>query len=166
MNTIKEVVLHLGSNAGDKETIIKQAIVDFKQLGSVIKCSSFYRTEPWGLKEQDDFFNMAVLLETDLMVEDLFIALQGIEKQYPIIKNTKWGPRYLDIDILFYDNQIYYSRDLKIPHPRLHKRNFVLIPLLEIIPEKMHPVLGKSVTQLKEECLDESKVYLTDKVLI
>jgi 2-amino-4-hydroxy-6-hydroxymethyldihydropteridine diphosphokinase len=166
MDGTVEVVLHFGSNVGGREKILNDAIHSLGSFGILKKTSSIYRSEPWGVKDQDDFLNMAVILQTWLSPAEVFEACQKIERKYPIVKNTQWGPRYLDIDIIFYADHIYYAQNLKIPHPRLHERNFVLIPLLEIMPDKVHPVLNKTIEGLFIECQDPSEVYLTDNILI
>jgi len=137
---------------GDKRANCLRAVGLMSSSGIVVtKKSSLYETEPWGLKEQPLFMNMAVAAETDMPPESLLAALKDIEKKMGRLETTRWGPRCIDLDILFYDNIIFTEKDLCIPHPLLHQREFVLLPLSEIAPDKWHPVLKKTVRQLREE---------------
>jgi len=150
------VHIGIGSNMGDRQANCKNAIGRLRDKDIFIrKVSSVYETKPWGIENQADFINMAAEAETFLSPEELLTALKEIEKeigrQEPIEKTAKWGPRIIDIDILFYDDAVIDAKYLHIPHRLLHKRNFVLMPLSEIAPDKMHPVLKKTVRQLKEE---------------
>ncbi len=121
---------------------------------SVRKASSLYETRPWGVKEQPAFINMAVEAETGLSPEELLAAAKGIEKEMGRADTFKWGPRIIDLDILFYDDIVINRKHLQIPHPLLQERRFVLAPLSEISPDKVHPALKKTVRQLKEELKD------------
>lgn len=146
------IYIGIGSNIGDREANCKKAIELLQTKGIVTtKISSIYETEPWGVKEQPKFLNMALEAETNLSPEKLLIALKDIEKQMKREYAIKWGPRIIDLDLLFYDNIILDTDDLKIPHPLICKRDFVLLPLSEIAPNKVHPVEGKTIIQLKEE---------------
>jgi 7,8-dihydro-6-hydroxymethylpterin-pyrophosphokinase len=152
---------------GDRQANCRNAIERLKDKGIfVIKASSMYETKPWGVENQADFINMAVEAETGLSPEELLKTLKGVEKEmgredaicptvptaYCLLPTVKrWVPRMIDLDILFYDDAVIDAEYLHIPHQLLHKRNFVLMPLLEIAPNKMHPALKKTVRQLKEE---------------
>lgn len=137
---------------GDRQAHCRDAVERLKNKGIVIKkVSSMYETKPWGLEEQPDFINMAVEAETGLSPEELLKTLKGVEKEMGRKETIKWGPRIIDLDILFYNDAIINMEHLQIPHPLLHKRDFVILPLSEIAPDKVHPVLKKNIGQIKEE---------------
>ena len=143
--------ISIGSNLGDREENCRQAIKLIEKNGiAVRKQSRMYETEPWGIKDQPKFINMAIEVETDKKPEELLRILKEIEKEIGRKETTKWGPRVIDLDILFYDDLILKTEDLEIPHPLLHERDFVLKPLCEIAPEKKHPVTGKTVKEMLE----------------
>ena len=148
--------LSIGSNMGDREGFLNRAV---QKLGARDDCkvfavSSFIETEPYGGVEQDKFLNGCLGIKTLLMPEELLSAVNAIEAEEGRERTIHWGPRTLDIDILLYDEQIVYTDKLKIPHPDMHNRMFVLEPLCEIAPFAIHPVLKKSVMRMKEK-LDE-----------
>ena len=141
--------LSIGSNLGNREENCEKAISHLAKKGiKVLKRSSFYETEPWGKKDQRKFINMAVETETVLAPTELLKTLKAIETELGRQKNIQWGPRIIDLDILFYDDLILKTHDLEIPHPLIQDRGFVLKPLSEIAPEKMHPVLKKNIKTL------------------
>ncbi|MDP3259569.1 MAG: 2-amino-4-hydroxy-6-hydroxymethyldihydropteridine diphosphokinase [Thermodesulfovibrionales bacterium] len=141
--------ISIGSNLGDREENCRQAIKLIEKNGiAVRKQSRMYETEPWGVKDQPKFINMAIEVETDKKPEELLRVLEEIEKEIGRTESVKWGPRVIDLDILFYDDLILKSPDLEIPHPLLHEREFVLKPLCEIAPDKKHPVTGKTVKEM------------------
>ena len=146
------VHIGIGSNLTDKIFNCKDAIERMKQKGIAIKkISSMYETEPWGVKDQPKFINMAVEAETDLSPKELLNTLKGIEKEMGRKEGEKWRERIIDLDILFYNDMIMDNEELKIPHPLLHKRAFVLMPLSEIAKDKVHPMLKKSVSEIWED---------------
>jgi 2-amino-4-hydroxy-6-hydroxymethyldihydropteridine diphosphokinase len=146
------IYLGIGSNMGDRQAHCRNAIERLKDKGIVIKkASSMCETKPWGLEEQPDFINMAVEAETGLSPEELLKTLKEVEKEIGRKETVRWGPRIIDLDILFYDDIVINMEHLHIPHPLLHRRDFVLLPLSEIAPDKTHPVLKKNIRQLKEE---------------
>lgn len=160
-NNLHWAGLLLGSNQGDKKLNLKRAVEMLERFaGNVSKISAIYETAPWGITDQPDFYNRALLMETYLSPEKLIKAILEIEKQLGRVRDEKWGPRIIDIDILFYDNEIIDQKDLKIPHPQLHKRKFALIPLAEIDPDWLHPQLEKDIKSLIEECIDELPVKM------
>jgi 2-amino-4-hydroxy-6-hydroxymethyldihydropteridine diphosphokinase len=143
--------ISIGSNIGDREENCRKAIKLLKEKGIAVKKQSrMYETEPWGIKDQPKFINMAIEVETDKKPEELLRILKEIEKEIGRTETVKWGPRVIDLDIIFYDDLILKSQDLEIPHPLLHEREFVLKPLCEIAPEKKHPVTGKTVKEMLE----------------
>jgi 2-amino-4-hydroxy-6-hydroxymethyldihydropteridine diphosphokinase len=142
----------IGSNLGNREENCKKAITLLEQKGvKVTKRSSIYETEPWGIKEQPKFINMVVEVETHLKPEDLLKTIKGVEIALGRRENMRWGPRIIDLDILLYNDLILKTHDLEIPHPGTKDREFVLRPLAEIAPDKMHPVLKKSIRELLDE---------------
>lgn len=142
------VYLALGSNLGNRLANLKTAISNFTPQLDVKKKSPVYETPPWGYADQPAFLNQVVMAETYLEPEDLLEHLKRLEVvlgREPTFHN---GPRLIDMDILFYDDVEIDSPPLQIPHPRLHQRGFVLVPLHDIAPELIHPVLGKSVGEM------------------
>ncbi len=113
--------------------------------------SPLYRTPPYGPPDQPEFINCAARIDTSLSPSDLLAALKGIERTLGRKGRERWREREIDIDILFYDNLVLHDEGLHIPHPELHKRNFVLIPLADIAPEFLHPVLKKSVREMRKD---------------
>ncbi len=156
---MKEVYLLLGSNEGNRiENFNKASELIELRYGKIICSSSIYETEAWGLKEQNAFLNQAVMIQTSLPALLLLTKLKAIESETGRTETVKWGPRVIDIDILFYGNDIVKLPELTIPHPYLHLRRFTLTPLNEIAKEFVHPVLQKTVTTLLKECKDSSEV--------
>ncbi|MBF0329090.1 MAG: 2-amino-4-hydroxy-6-hydroxymethyldihydropteridine diphosphokinase [Nitrospirae bacterium] len=142
----------IGSNMGDKKANCLNAIEALKTHGVAIKkISSFYETEPWGIKDQPSFINAALEAETVLSPLELLETMKSIEAGLGRTETIKWGPRIIDLDLLFYDDLVLRTDILEIPHPHLYKRDFVLMPLNEIAPMKKDPVSSKSVSELKEE---------------
>ena len=142
----------IGSNVGKRKENCYRALALLKQKGiKITKMSSFHETEPWGYKNQPSFLNMVIEAETKLGARDLLETLQQIEKKLGREKSFKWGPRTIDLDILLFDNMSVQEKDLMIPHPLMHKREFVLKPLCEITPALRHPVLKVSVQKLLEQ---------------
>jgi 2-amino-4-hydroxy-6-hydroxymethyldihydropteridine diphosphokinase len=130
------VYIGIGSNLGDREVNCLKALELLAEYGiKVDRTSSMYETEPWGVKGQPRFINMAVQAETNLDPRKLLNVLKEIEKQMKRVPSEKYGPRLIDLDILLYDNLVLDEPDLKIPHPHMHERDFVMRPLREIAPE-------------------------------
>ena len=142
------VYIALGSNLGDRAANLAKAREMLADDIQVLKRSSIYRTAPWGYSEQDDFYNQVLEAETDLSPMRLLGRLKRIEKRMGRKKTFRNGPRVIDLDILFYDDLVLDTRRLVIPHPRLHERAFVLVPMAEINPGFIHPVLGKTIFEL------------------
>ncbi len=143
------VYLSLGSNIGERENNIINALRILKLKGiELIKLSSLYKTEPVGKENQPYFYNMVAKAISPYQPEELLNIIKEIETEMGRIWTQKWGPRLIDIDILFFDDRIINTEKLIIPHPELHKRDFVLIPMAEIEPEFMHPVLNKTIEEI------------------
>ena len=156
--------LHLGSNRGEKKQMIEKAIeaIDTR-IGKITAKSSFYETEPWGLKDQEDFLNMALCTVTDKSPEEVFTLTKDIETSIGGVKETRWGPRSIDIDILYCDDLILQTETLTIPHKELYNRNFVLIPLMEIAGDFIDPVMKISVEEIYDECKDDGEVIIYEE---
>lgn len=152
----------LGSNLGDREKNLANAFQALCTLpdSCMRSSSSIYETEPWGMKVQADFLNQVVEIETILDAYDLFEACQTIEKKLGRLSNEKWGPRVIDIDILLYSDSLIEERGLKIPHPQITNRRFVLVPLSEIAPTRLIPDVNLTVEEALAYCQDKGKVNL------
>ncbi len=144
------VFLSLGSNIGDKKNNLKKTIETISTYSDItlIASSSFYETPPVGYEKQDKFLNCVVKIKTSLDVFLLLDILQKTEKKIGRKETFKWGPRVIDIDILFYDNVIINKDNLVVPHPHLHNRGFVLLPFAEIDKDFIHPVLNCSIGEI------------------
>lgn len=156
--------LGLGSNIGDRVGYIQQAINLLVLSGnvSVVRSSAFYETEPWGNKGQNWFVNAAVEIKTKLPPQELLKLCLETEKQMGRERKSgeQWGPRCIDIDILLYDDEIVNDANLKIPHKYMHERAFVLVPLLELIPDYIHPVFDKTLMDLYDEIENPEDIFL------
>ena len=140
----------IGSNLGDREANITKSIKLIKKKCRIAEISSIYETEPVGFKNQEWFLNCAVKIQTKLSAEELLDFLQSIEKMLNKKIKIKNGPRTIDLDILFFNDGIIRKKNLVVPHPRLHKRLFVLKPLGEINPKLKHPLLKKTIKEILE----------------
>ena len=151
-----EAYIGFGSNLGDRLNNCRDAIGALGALPScsLLKTSSFYETSPVGLVKQPAFINGVVLLETAEDAHCLFRQMLKIEKTLGRIRTLKWGPRSIDLDLLFFDDQIINTPELSVPHPFLHERRFVLEPLNEVAPNFRHPFLDKSVADLLHNLRD------------
>ncbi len=151
--------LGLGSNTGTKHNMLRRARILINiYIGPIRKKSTVYTTAPWGYLDQEDFINQVIEVETQLDVEELHQNLLHIERILGKSKDSKYGPRNIDIDILLFNQLIYKKGDLEIPHARMHERNFVLIPLSEIANDVIHPVLDKTIEYLAGVCDDDGSV--------
>jgi len=142
----------IGSNLGNRQENCLHAIELLQEKGIIVtKRSSLYETAPWGVKDQPPFLNMTIEIETELEPKVLLRILKDVEKKLGRKKSLKWGPRIIDLDILLVDDLISDGDDLKIPHPLMHKRDFVLRPLCEIAPDVKHPLLKLSIDELLQK---------------
>ena len=146
----KTVYLSLGSNIGDRNAHLREAIEGLRELGDVTAVSSFYETEPVEFTRQAWFLNCAVALETDKMPKQLLTAVLRLEREMGRKRTIAKGPRVIDIDILLFGSSVIDTAQLTVPHPAMHERRFVLEPLAEIAPEARHPVLKKTVRELRD----------------
>ncbi len=150
----------LGGNIGNREELLSEAIRKMtNQLGKYIQSSSLYETEPWGFTHEQNFLNQVVIFDSELAALDILDKTQAIEKELGRVrKTTQYCERTIDIDILFYGDEQIENERLSVPHPRIQERSFALYPLKELIPEFIHPILKKSIKQLRNECTDELEI--------
>ncbi len=155
-----EAYILTGGNLGDrKRNLQKATALISEEAGKIISKSSVYETEPWGFSHELNFLNQALEIETTLEPLQLLESLLNIERKTGRDRGgTSYSARVIDIDILFYGDRIVKSGRLIIPHPKIHERMFVLAPMAEIAPQFMHPLLDKSISQLKDMCVDTKRV--------
>lgn len=154
--------LSLGSNLGNRLDNLKKALdllnshegIEIKQV------SSFYETEPVGYEEQDWFLNSVVEITTTLTPQELLKTVGWVEGELGRVRTIRWGPRTVDVDILFYGDQLVAEENLEIPHPRIQERAFVLKPLAEIVPDLVHPYYGQTVEELLENLVEPQGIKL------
>jgi len=151
--------ISLGGNIGNTLEIFQNALLAIeKKLGKIIQKSSIYQTAAWGKEDQNDFLNQVILIETSFDAKKLLDSLLTIELLFERKRIERWGPRTLDLDLLSFDNQIVQAVSLTLPHPRIQERKFILVPLAELNPNWVHPMLRKSVSELLDNCADQLKV--------
>ena len=157
---INKVFLSLGSNVGDRiHNLSLSRSKLFNEVGKIIYNSKIYESEPWGFKLQDCFLNQIIVIETYLDSKEVLEKILNIEKKLGRIRKGKWESRIIDIDILFYNNEVINLKDLIIPHPLIQNRNFILIPLNEIAKNYVHPQINKTISQLLKLSKDKLNVF-------
>lgn len=157
------IYLLLGSNLGDKQMHLKNAmrLIEGK-TGKIERQSSIYETEAWGKTDQPSFYNLVIEISTQLAPEELLKELLAIEHEIGRVRYEKWGARIIDIDILYYDQQVVKKEELIIPHPGIEHRRFTLAPLVEIASDFIHPILKATNRQLLERCDDSLQAKRLD----
>jgi 2-amino-4-hydroxy-6-hydroxymethyldihydropteridine diphosphokinase len=157
----KKLVLSLGSNLGNRYAYLLRAIQKIeKYFNSKPVVAHFYETPPWGNENQSRFINTAIYLHTDITINQCLKKVQAIEKEMGRLKTEKWGPRIIDIDILFYEYDVLETDIITVPHQHLHQRAFVLKPLQDILPNFIHPLKNKTIIQLIEDIDDNTLIFL------
>jgi 2-amino-4-hydroxy-6-hydroxymethyldihydropteridine diphosphokinase len=156
-----DIFLLLGTNQGDRNQhlLMARELID-RNAGKILRFSSIYKTAAWGNTDQPEFYNQVIEIETNYSPSALLIEILRIEELIGRKRLEKWGPRVIDIDILFFKDEIIDDTLLKLPHPGIPERRFTLIPMVEIAPEREHPVLKKSMQTLLLECPDTLSVEI------
>ena len=146
------IILSIGTNIGDRERNIENAVKALGEIGKVTAISPIYTSEPWGFESENGFYNIALTMESELSPLDLLQETQRIEKELgrTAKTTTTYTDRIIDIDLIDYDNQIIDTPTLTLPHKLMHQRNFVLYPLTDIAPEWQHPTLKLTALELKK----------------
>lgn len=153
------IILSLGSNIGDRHAHLDEACKLLEERGvSLEKKSGIYESEPVGFTGQDEFLNQILVVQTDLTAKQLLDTCLTVEQHMGRIRTVKNGPRNIDIDLLFYKDQMMSEETLLLPHPRVSERRFILVPLVELLPDELHPVLDVSFQELLDTCEDEGRV--------
>jgi len=153
------VFLQLGSNLGDRELLLKDAILAIEnRVGDIVNFSKVYESAPWRVEGQDNFLNQILKIKTTLLACEVLSIVLNIEEQLGRIRIEEWGERLIDIDIIFYNDSIIETPELCVPHKHLHERMFVLKPLHEIAPEMVHPKYNKTIDELLKICKDTELV--------
>jgi 2-amino-4-hydroxy-6-hydroxymethyldihydropteridine diphosphokinase len=157
---MNKVYLLIGGNMGDRMANLTNAKKHIQQqIGNIELESSIYETAPWGQTNQPDFLNQALLINTQLNADEVMNQLLAIENLMGRIRTIKLGPRTIDLDIIYYNNEVISTNLISIPHPKLAERKFVLEPLFEIAPNYLHPIFNKTNACLLKECGDSLAVY-------
>lgn len=150
------VILSLGGNLGDVQQVFVKAIISLqKKIGNLMLSSSLYKTKAWGVENQPDFLNQVIVLVSDLTPMEVLEVCLTVEEDLGRVRKERWHERIIDIDVLFYNDELIKTENLLIPHPYIQDRNFILYPLVEVIPDFLHPVLKKTLRELKKCCKDE-----------
>ena len=156
-----QLLLLLGANLGNRtQTLSQAADLITTRVGPVIRQSGLYETAPWGVADQPAFLNQVLAVETTLEPEAVLTQTQTIEEGLGRVQHEKWGARTIDIDLLYYDSLILQTNRLTLPHPFLHQRRFTLVPLAEIAPAFLHPVLQKTTVELLADSEDSGEVSI------
>lgn len=155
------VYLLLGSNLGDRKTYLKEACNNLTQMvGTITRSSAVYETASWGIENLPAYLNQVLEIKTTLLPENILKKTQLIEEKLLRVRTNKWNSRTIDIDILFYGTSIINLPNLKIPHPEIQNRLFTLVPLDELIPNYIHPILKTTIHELKQQVKDELPVKI------
>ncbi|MFY7652233.1 MAG: 2-amino-4-hydroxy-6-hydroxymethyldihydropteridine diphosphokinase [Chitinophagaceae bacterium] len=159
MEAAANAYILLGTNLGDKIAYLNKAQQQLAdKCGKIIQSSQIYETAAWGYTNQPSFYNQVILLETPLLAVELMNQMLQIEAELGRIRTEKMGPRTIDLDLLFYNNEVIDLPNLIVPHPRIAERRFVLIPMEELAPNWHHPVINKTIQQILAECPDDLSV--------
>ena len=163
MDKVNNIFIAFGSNKGDKlqnmRTALQEIIAD--KNNSFVRCSSVYETVPYGYKDQDNFYNAAVEINSSYGLIELLDSLKMIEKKLGRESSPRWGPREIDLDILFYNDLVFSNDRITIPHKEIANRDFVLVPLCEIAPDHYHPVLKQKICDI---CISDSEETVISKI--
>ena len=156
---MKTAYIGVGSNLGDKLDNCLKAIelVDNIEGCTVMKQSGFYRTEPVGVTSQDCYVNGVICVETGLSAQDLLRSLLSMETHMGRVRKKRWESRVIDLDILLYEHDVINEKNLTIPHPLMHMRKFVLMPMVQLYPDLVHPVLGRTMSELFDDLAEEGQ---------
>ena len=166
---MKEGLLYtvlLGGNEGDTYSVFENAVTEIiDEIGVVKEMSSLYASPPWGFEASQDFLNQVITIVSSYSPEEVMRKLLAIEKKLGRLRSEKKGyaSRVIDLDILFQEDSIVSSEIVQLPHPRIYERRFTILPLVELMPEFVHPTLKVSMTELLAKCTDESEVLLCEK---
>ena len=157
---MNQVFLLLGGNLDDRFGLLSIAKEDIsKEIGEILQESSIYETAPWGFESEQNFLNQVIIVSTSLSPIQVLRKCQIIENKLGRVRKSEhYASRTMDIDILFYNEEIINTTELIVPHKRLHKRRFTLEPLVELAPNFMHPVIRKSLFEIMKECTDEADI--------
>jgi len=154
--------IHIGTNQGDLLANLQAAIRLLEDKGEVVEKSHIYETEAWGKEDQPNFYNLALTYDTKLDPHDLLRLVNDIEDELGRVRNEKWSERIIDLDIITYDDKIICDDQLTIPHHHMAERNFVLIPMMEIAGDWLHPQMDKTIDELYIDCHDTCEVILIE----
>ncbi len=153
----------MGSNKGEKLWYLCQAVKKLNESSGyrVVKCSSVYETKPFGYLEQENFLNAVIQVSTEKSLLDVIDNLKAIEKGLGRVASTRWGPREIDLDLLFYNNVVFSNERVTVPHKEVTNRDFVFVPLCEIAPDFIHPALNLKICDI---CISDSEIYIIKKL--